>query len=449
MKKVRFYKKKLFKKITAAALAACLLAAGSGAFAPQTVWAAKIVSESTDKDGSIYAMDSDSFVFYIPKGATKSNGCEIALYGGTKKDITFPKQCVTSKSGTYTVTQIGGNVALATDLTSATIPSGYKTIADDAFANKVNLYKIVIPASVTKIGARAFAGCDFNRLTIVTPYDSAAEKFAIANGIHYTNSKSVQVKPGSTTMYAGEHRNIEVYNASKAPVWSSSNKSVATVDEKGCIAALKAGSTKISAKIGSKTYSYTFKVLKRTQANVLKVVWENYVTANMSDYEKALAANQWMQDNVNPGGTSVSVKKAFENGKVNYKGYNGAYKTILAHYGIKVTEKNGKAHLESYVKIAGKTYQASTLTSSKADKNFTTTGCGNVTLNKSSMTLAVKKTGTFKASGNTKGITWSSSNKKVATVNKNGKVTAKSVGTTTIQMKVNGKTYKCTVRVRK
>ncbi len=92
---------------------------------------------------------------------------------------------------------------------------------------------------------------------------------------------------------------------------------------------------------------------------------------------------------------------------------------------------------------------ASSIASSKADKNFTTTGCGNVTLNKNTLTLSVGKTGTFKASGKTKGITWSSSNKKVATVNKNGKVTAKGAGTASIKMKVNGKTYSCTVRVNK
>ncbi len=444
MRRERFQMKNTLKKLTAGILAAGVLTAGSALAAPQTAWAAKIVSESVDKDGSIYAQDSDSFVFYIPKGATKKSGCEVGLYGGTKTDITFPQKCVTSKYGTYTVTGIGANMAFAVDLTSVTIPSGYTTIANDAFSNKKNLYKIIIPASVTKIGGRAFSGCDLNRLTIVTPYGSAAEKFAIANGIHYTNSKSVQVNPGEKKLYAGEKRTIAVYNASKAPVWNSSNTSVATVDGRGCITALKPGSTTISAQIGSQTYKYTFKVLKRSQDNVLKVVWSEYVTAGMSDYEKAVAASRWMQANVS-NGSSSSAKTALESGKAGKKGYNAAYKKILSHYGIKVTEKSGK----SYVKIAGKSYAESALPASKANKTFTTTGCGNVTLNKNAMTLAVKKTGTFKASGNTKGIKWTSSNSKVATVSKTGKVTAKSIGTAVIQMKVNGKTFKCTVRVRK
>lgn len=441
--------KNLLKKLTAAVLTAGMFVTGSSIVAPQTVWA-EITSESVDSSGTIYAENTEGFVFSVSKGATKKKGCAVLLYGGKETDITFPKQYVSSKYGTYQVTDIGEGwgVSLLTRLTSVTIPSGYTTIHKSAFENQSQLYKIVIPASVTKLESGIFSGCNPDRLTIVTPYGSAAEKYAIANGFHYTNSKSVQVKTGDKTMYAGENRKIEVYNASSV-AWTSSNESVATVDETGCVTAKKAGSVKITAKIGSKTYSYNFKVLKRTEDNVLKVIWANYVTAGMSDYEKAVAANAWMEANVKPTGSSVSVKKAFEGNEVNYKAYTGAYKKILSHYKMKVKEKNGKAHLESYVTIAGKSYKASTLASSKADKNFTTTGCGNVTLNKSTMTIAVGKTGTFKASGKTAGITWSSSNKKVATVNKNGKVTGKSIGTATIRMKVNGKTYNCTVRVKK
>ncbi len=47
------------------------------------------------------------------------------------------------------------------------------------------------------------------------------------------------------------------------------------------------------------------------------------------------------------------------------------------------------------------------------------------------------------------GITWSSSNKKVATIDSNGKIVAKKIGTTTITCKLhNGKTYKCIVKIK-
>lgn len=45
-------------------------------------------------------------------------------------------------------------------------------------------------------------------------------------------------------------------------------------------------------------------------------------------------------------------------------------------------------------------------------------------------------------------VKWSSSNKKIATVNSKGKVTAKKKGTAKISAKVGGKTYKCRITVR-
>ena len=76
-----------------------------------------------------------------------------------------------------------------------------------------------------------------------------------------------------------------------------------------------------------------------------------------------------------------------------------------------------------------------------------------VTLSKSKLSLAVGKKATLKAavspSGAPETLTWKSSNKKVATV-KNGKVTAKKTGKTTITVTAgNGKQASCKVKVTK
>lgn len=73
-----------------------------------------------------------------------------------------------------------------------------------------------------------------------------------------------------------------------------------------------------------------------------------------------------------------------------------------------------------------------------------------VKLNKTSVTLTVGKTTTLKLKNAPKGkkITWSSSKKKVATVTKKGKVTAKKAGKATIICKVKGKKYTCKVTVK-
>lgn len=79
-----------------------------------------------------------------------------------------------------------------------------------------------------------------------------------------------------------------------------------------------------------------------------------------------------------------------------------------------------------------------------------------VSLNKSTSSLNPGSTVTLKATVKpvglyNKGVTWTSSNTSVATVDSKGKVTAKAFGTTTITVKTkeSGKKAKCTVTVRK
>lgn len=70
-----------------------------------------------------------------------------------------------------------------------------------------------------------------------------------------------------------------------------------------------------------------------------------------------------------------------------------------------------------------------------------------VTLNKTSVTLEEGKSVTLKVKGTSKKVTWSTTNKKVATVTGKGKVTAKKQGSAVIKAKVSKQTLKCRVKV--
>ena len=67
---------------------------------------------------------------------------------------------------------------------------------------------------------------DKNSQLLLSPYGSAAETYAKANGIHYSSQTSLQIQPGYSKLYVGENRQIAVLNASVTPVWKSSNNSV-------------------------------------------------------------------------------------------------------------------------------------------------------------------------------------------------------------------------------
>lgn len=69
-------------------------------------------------------------------------------------------------------------------------------------------------------------------------------------------------------------------------------------------------------------------------------------------------------------------------------------------------------------------------------------------INTKKVTLTVGKTAQLKVLGTSKKAKWVSSKKTVATVNSNGKVTAKKAGSTTITAKIGKKSYKCKVTVK-
>lgn len=68
-------------------------------------------------------------------------------------------------------------------------------------------------------------------------------------------------------------------------------------------------------------------------------------------------------------------------------------------------------------------------------------------LNRTKKTMVIGSTCQLRLNGTTKKVTWSSGNRKIATVSSGGKVTAKRKGTTTITAKVGSKKYKCKITV--
>ena len=79
---------------------------------------------------------------------------------------------------------------------------------------------------------------------------------------------------------------------------------------------------------------------------------------------------------------------------------------------------------------------------------FSAEAAGKIKLNASKATLATDQGILLELKGYSGAVKWSSSNKKVATVNKNGLVKAKKKGSTVITAKAGKKKYKCKITVK-
>lgn len=152
---------------------------------------------------------------------------------------------------------------------------------------------------------------------------------------------------------------------------------------------------------------------------------------------------------------TVSFKLVQADGyQIQYSVYSDfrAYKTInignssCSKRIASLSAKKYYVRMRAYYKINGKNYYSAW----SGAKSVTVKG-ETLTLSATSATTYPKKTYTIKATTNPSGkkVTWTSSNKKVATVDKNGKVTGVKTGTATITCKYvyNKKTIKKTCKI--
>ena len=231
--------------------------------------------------------------------------------------------------------------------------------------------------------------------------------------------KSINLNKTSGTKYIGETENLTViYNPSnttdnKNVTWTSSNNNVASINN-GVVTAKEIGNAIITAKVGSLTASYKITVIKHDNPVIVKA---NTLTYNGKEQElitvsnikgnicysynpiSSCSKNESIPKKINAGEYTVYY---FVSGDNNYNSKSGSIK-------VNINKKSGSI-----------SYLNKSITKIQGDQAFTN---------------VLTKTGDGI-------INYSSSDNKVATIDKNGKVTILSSGNTVIKaIVIDGENY--------
>ena len=244
------------------------------------------------------------------------------------------------------------------------------------------------------------------------------------------NKTSVTINDGKTyeltaTVYPEN-------TTTKTVSWSSSNTKIVKVDSYGEITAVSPGTAYVYCK--AKDSGVTAKC--KVTVKAVKATSISFSSASTSiEYSKTKTLSVAFKPS---NTTDKTLTWSSSNSKVVSVDKNGKIKGLKAGESavITATTKDGKLKAKITVKV-------------------NPIGVSKITLNRTSQTLSKGKSFTLTATvspanATNKTLTWTSSNPSVATVDKNGKVTAIKNGTATITCKsANGKKATCTVTVKK
>lgn len=219
----------------------------------------------------------------------------------------------------------------------------------------------------------------------------------------------------SATLYSGAAVTLSATtNLTGDITWKSSDAKVATVDAKGNVKAVNAGTATITATLGkvSATFTVTVKNPSITAKADSSVIYTKSKTT-----------------------TKINVVKDGVTGNVTFRSSNTKVATVSANGTVKA-KKAGKVNITVQV---GNHKQVVKITVKKPTMKLV----------KSSAKLKKGKKVTIKVkAAPVSKVTFKSSNKKVATVSSKGVVKAKKKGTATITVKCNGITKKFKVTVK-
>ncbi len=244
---------------------------------------------------------------------------------------------------------------------------------------------------------------------------------------------SVSLNKTSLTLTEGENETLTATvgpdNATdKTVTWSTSDASVATVDQSGRVTAVKAGSATITAKAGDKTATCSVTVEKL-------VIPVSSVSLNKTSLTLTEGESETLTATVDPdNATDKKVSWSSSNTKIATVDSNGKVTAVKAGT-VTITAKAGDKTATCAVTVEKLVIPVSS-----------------ISLNKTSLTLIEGESETLTATvdpdnATDKTVTWSTSDASVATVDQSGRVTAVKAGSASITAKAGDKAATCGITI--
>lgn len=291
-------------------------------------------------------------------------------------------------------------------------------------------------ATVSDSGVVTAVGKGTATITCKTA-DSGKKATCTVNVTKKIAVQSLSLNKSTKTVYKGKTYQLKATitpsNASiKTVTWKSTDTSVATVTSSGLVTAKGNGTAKIICTSTDGKYTATCKITVKTKVTgvTLNAKKATLYVGNTKQLTATISPKSASNKNITWKSSDKSVATVNSSGKVTAKAVGTAV--------ISCTTKDGEYKASCTVTV----------------KKFVS--AKSVKLNKSKKSLYVTDTYTLKATvspsnASNKGVKWKSSDKKVATVNSSGKVTAVGKGTATITCTTKDGGYKatCTVTVKK
>ncbi len=246
------------------------------------------------------------------------------------------------------------------------------------------------------------------------------------------NKTSASLKIGETVTLSATAGPANADN--KTIKWSCSPSSVASVSDNGVVIAKKAGTAKVTATAVDGSGKKAVCKVKVTDPNV-KVTGVKLNKSSASiDKGKTITL------------TATVKPKNASNTKVTWKSSNTSIATVSSD-GVVTAKKAGTATITATTKDGNK--KATCKVTVKEAKTVKVTG---VSLNKTSASVEKGNSITLKATikpsnATNKNVTWKSSDKRIATVDSNGKVKGVKKGTATITVTTKDGSKKATCKV--